>query len=424
VTIGRAAAWIALAAVALGFSWYVSSRPMDFRVYHYGARGVFDGTRPVYGTASGLGWPMHYRYPPFFLLLFAPFARLPLGLAAALWLLLKVAVLVLLVRALCRRLPSAAGAAGWLVPILLAGPFVIQDLRYGNAQFFIFACTAFALLRADAFPFRAGLLLGLAIAVKLWPLFFIPYLFASAAARRRARAPRLRTAGWSLIVAGALTLLPSLYFGVRSNAALMAQWFQQESSTQTGEEEIWFPSQSLRGVMMRYLTQIDYSRVPDANYPPVNIAHMDPHRVRLLWFAAVAGAYACFLALVYSRKPSLPLTWEALGFCLVGLLQPFTQKYALVILLLPAMVAGRIREPRISRLLLYGSMAAVLIQPLIAGASGQRLIQALGLDFVATVLLASALTLLPKRPARRKGRSILPDAAMVGDDHDSTIELT
>jgi hypothetical protein len=394
VTIGRAAAWIALAAVALGFPWYVSSRPMDFRVYHYGARGVFEGTRPVYGIASGLGWPMHYRYPPLFLLLFAPFARMPIGPAAALWLLLKVVVLVLLVRAVNRRLPPA-GRAGWLVPLLLAGPFVIQDFRYGNAQFFVFACTAFALLWAEDHPFRAGLCLALAIAIKVWPLFFLPYLFASAAASHSARVSRLRTAAWALVLAAALTLLPSLYFGVRGNAALMAQWFRQEFSTQTGEEEIWFPSQSLRGVMMRYLTQVDYSTMPDANYPPVNIARLDPGRVRLLWFVAAGAAYACFLAVVYWRKPSLPLAWEALGFCLVGLLQPFTQKYALVILLLPAIVAVRIRKPPLSRLLLYAGIVVVLIQPLIAGASGQRLMQALGLDFAATVLLTCALTLVP-----------------------------
>jgi hypothetical protein len=36
-------------AVATAFGYYVSSRPMDFRVYHFGTRGVFDGTRPVYG---------------------------------------------------------------------------------------------------------------------------------------------------------------------------------------------------------------------------------------------------------------------------------------------------------------------------------------------------------------------------------------
>src|SRR5207249_8565882 len=81
-------------AIALGFAYHVALHPMDFRVYHYGARGVFDGTRPVYGETSGLGWPMHYRYPPLFLLLFAPFAILPLGLAAAIWVVLKILVLV------------------------------------------------------------------------------------------------------------------------------------------------------------------------------------------------------------------------------------------------------------------------------------------------------------------------------------------
>ena len=65
---------------AMGFAYHDYVHPMDFRVYHYGARGVFDGTRPVYGLSSGLGWPMHYRYPPLFLLLFAPLAALPIGL--------------------------------------------------------------------------------------------------------------------------------------------------------------------------------------------------------------------------------------------------------------------------------------------------------------------------------------------------------
>ena len=38
------------------------------------------------------------------------------------------------------------------------------------------------------------------------------------------------------------------------------------------------PNQSLRGVLMRYFTVIDYSRVPDSNYPQVNIAAFDPSR--------------------------------------------------------------------------------------------------------------------------------------------------
>src|SRR5262245_25157870 len=83
--------------VAGVFAYHVSQHPMDFRVYHYGARGVFDGTRPVYGPTSGLGWPMHYRYPPLFLLLFAPLAMLPLGLAAAIWVVAKIGILIWLI---------------------------------------------------------------------------------------------------------------------------------------------------------------------------------------------------------------------------------------------------------------------------------------------------------------------------------------
>src|SRR5713226_4568303 len=99
---------------------------MDFRVYYYGARGVFDGTRPVYGPASGLGWPMHYRYPPLFLLLFAPFAMLPLAWGAAVWLILNVAVLGMLLRAMLeRRLkPPTTQSSNHVVPG--SGPLTVH----------------------------------------------------------------------------------------------------------------------------------------------------------------------------------------------------------------------------------------------------------------------------------------------------------
>src|SRR5438105_14292303 len=93
----------------MGFVYYASGHPMDYRVYFYGARGGFDGTRPAYGLTSGLGWPMHYRYPPLFLLLFAPLAMLPLGLAAAIWVIAKILVLVFLVRAICNNSPPNLG---------------------------------------------------------------------------------------------------------------------------------------------------------------------------------------------------------------------------------------------------------------------------------------------------------------------------
>src|SRR5262245_29170416 len=145
---------------------------MDFRVYYYSARGVFDGTQPVYGPTSGIGWPMHYRYPPLFLLLFAPLAMLPLGLAAALWVVAKIAVLLSLVQAVKKRVPEAAV----LISVLLIPPYLIEEFRCGNAQFFVLALTIGGRLLLRERRVLAAASLGLAISIKVWPLFFIPYL--------------------------------------------------------------------------------------------------------------------------------------------------------------------------------------------------------------------------------------------------------
>jgi hypothetical protein len=230
---------------------------------------------PGYGEKSGMGWPMHYRYPPLFLFLAAPFIVFSLPWAAGIFTALKCGAFFLLIRALWKRLGPSPGAVAWLVPLLLAGPYVVEDLRYGNAQGFIFALTGAALLLVTSAPLLAAFALALAISIKAWPLFFIPYL----AARRQ-----WKVAGWTLALTGGLLLLPSLYFGLGSNLDLLAQWARQEFSTQTGSAEIWFPSQSLRGVLMRYLTVIDYTQVPDSNYPLIHVAELDPDVVRVLWY--------------------------------------------------------------------------------------------------------------------------------------------
>jgi hypothetical protein len=386
--------WVGFVVVAVGFAFYVANRPMDFRVYHFGARGVFDGTRPMYGPSSGLGWPMHYRYPPLFLLLFAPLAWLPLGASAAVWVLGKFIVLAALIRMISRRLP-----VGWLMSLLLAGAYVIEDFRYGNAQFFIFALTVTGLVLVDESPIIAASSLALAIATKVWPLFFIPYLIV----RRH-----IQVAVWTLVIASILTLLPSFYFGFQGNWNLLQQWVRQEYTTQAGDEEIWFPSQSLRGVMMRYLTSIDYSRLPDSNYKNVNFQSWNPKTVRTLWFVAAGTIYVVFLGLAYRREDPDDWTGEAVAFCLLTLLEPFTQKYALVVLLFPAIVADRALKAPHSRFFIYASIILVLIQPLIPGSSAQRYMQVIGLDFAATAMLAVGLTscFCAPRGARRDDEDV------------------
>jgi hypothetical protein len=365
--------------LALGFAYYAGGHPMDFRVYYYGARGVFDGTRPVYGFTSGLGWPMHYRYPPLFLLIFAPFTLLPISWGAAVWLLLKVVALAgLLKMAFERGLKPETGRHSALIAFLFAAPYLVEEFRYGNAQFFIFSLSAAALLLVDERPVLSGASLALGISVKVWPLFLLPYL----AIRRKSKAVL-----YTVVFVALFAMLPGLYFGFARNFRLLGEWFSQESHTQLSELEIWFPNQSLRGVLMRYLTIVDYSQVPDSNYAQVNILSLNPARVRQIWIGFSIAAYAGFLWLANRRRYVADWLSQGLAFCLIAVLEPFTQKYALAILLWPAViVASAAWKPR-WRFLLYGAAVLVLVQPLTPGASAQRLLQVLGLDFAAAALV-------------------------------------
>jgi glycosyl transferase family 87 len=372
---------IGVVAIAAAFGYYVSSRPMDFRVYHFGARGVFDGTRPVYGPNSGLGWPMHYRYPPLFLLLFAPFAALPIGFAAALWVAGKVGVLIAVLAAFWKRGLKPATTYATAVGGLFIAPYIIEDFRYGNAQFFVVALTIAALLLVRERPLTAAASLALAISIKIWPAFFLPYLLV-----RRDWKPVV----WTLVFVILLALVPTVYFGWSGNFNLLAQWYRQESQTQLGETEIWFPNQSLRGVLMRYLTVIDYSQVPDSNYPQINIAALDPLIVRSIWMILAAGIYALLLFLANRRRTTDGWLDHGLAFSLLPLLEPFTQKYALVALLWPALIIPSLMKRPAIRTLLYCATALVVIQPLAQGAGTQRLLQVLGVDFAATTILAVA----------------------------------
>lgn len=391
-----------LALVALAVSVHLSGRTVDFRVYHIGAGDFFRGIRPVYGALSGIGWPMHYRYPPLFLFLFLPLAMLPLRIAAGVWVAAKFVVLALLVRSILQRLALERRYA-W-IPVLLAGPFVIQEFQYGNVQFFIFALVAAALLSSRTRPLVAGAALALGTAIKIWPLFFFPYF----AVRRD-----WKTVGSAVVLTIALTLLPALYFGFGGTIDLLGQWARQEFRTQAGETQFWYPSQSLRGVLMRYLTVIDYTRVPDSEYPRylesigytyvpdanyalVHVAELDPSLVRQVWMVIAALAYAGLLLLAHVRRNADGWAVAGAAWCGLALLQPFTQKYALAVLLWPAVVAGvvvggRVATPAWVRIAVYASTVLVAIQPFFSGSAAQRDLQVVGLDFFATCLLAAVM---------------------------------
>lgn len=133
-------------------------------------------------TVHGLG----FTYPPFAALVLAPFAFLASLPAKVVWTILTFAVLVwclfVLVRAAERDpagRPDAAGTrwhrlawvAGLAIPVLASYPF-LHNLVVGQVSLFVVALA----LCDHLLPRRwQGVLVGLAGAIKLTPLVFLPY---------------------------------------------------------------------------------------------------------------------------------------------------------------------------------------------------------------------------------------------------------
>ncbi len=375
---------IALIAASVTLSVYSASFAIDFSVYYPIANHVLTGDGTPYGEASGLPWPMWYRYPPLFLFLVFPFVLGPFRVGAFLFTLPKCWVLYSFVKQAIQRLESQPN---WWIVALLAGPYIVMEFRYANAQFYVFALTAAALFLSSERPARAGVLLGTAVAIKIWPLFFVPYL----AALRRWRA-----AGFAVATAIGLTLLPALYFGWSEHLALLAEWYEQESTIAATAGTIWFPSQSLFGVLTRYLTEIAYSSMPDSGYWNVNIAAISAETVRMVWMAIAVLGYGGLL-LTASKRRIEELRLHAIAFCVVVLLQPFSQKQsALVVLVLPALVAGIVVanswKTWPARLVVCAATLSVL-QPIFASGQWQRTFQLLGVDALIVSLVLVGLIL-------------------------------
>jgi len=356
-------------------------KAVDLHVYHAAARSFFLQSGAMYGPNQEFGWPMLYRYPPLFLCLFRPLASLPLAAVAGIWAASKVLLLGLLAWTWYRRYPpSRFGPALWISALLLL-PYLVYDLQVGNVQLFLVEMVCLALLLCDEAPFVSSLLLGLAAAVKVWPAFILPFL----AVRGRGR---WRIGVQTLIAMGVFTLVPGFWLGWSNLLHLLKQWFLQEQRINALLGDRWYPSQSLRGVMLRYLTQVDYSGLPDQNYQHVNFVSLPSWEVRQFWLllAIVLG----LLALVWVYRCTHDGAAYSIFFCSLLIIQPNVRGTIYVALLWPVLYAGVVltdpKAPRFTRWLLMGAAAVAVLEPLVPGATSQRLAQVLGLDFFGVLI--------------------------------------
>jgi alpha-1,2-mannosyltransferase len=172
---------------ALGYALYIALRTyeVDLGVYlRLGGKYIF--TSHLYSFVLP-NTSLPFTYPPFAALLFAPWQRTfsTVGSVQTVWTLCNVLVLAG-VLVLCVRLvkPSLGTASSWRLalalslPALLLNPVLIT-IGFGQVNLFVMLLVMWDLLSERRIGKRRiplGVATGLAAAVKLTPLLFVPYL--------------------------------------------------------------------------------------------------------------------------------------------------------------------------------------------------------------------------------------------------------
>lgn len=249
----------------------------------------------------------NYPNPPIMALLLRPLLLLPPVPAALVWFYLKVGLTLLafswvfrLVEVPDQPFPPWAKA----LTVLLAVRPVMGDLIHGNVNLFILFLVVAAL-----YAFRrgrdvtSGLLLALAVACKVTPALFIPYLVW----KRSWKA--LLGCGVGLVLF--FWLVPACFLGWQKNAEDLRSWVDNMvvpfvvKGNVTSEHN----NQSLPGLVFRMTTHSpSFSRFDEHDhYVPLeydNVLSLDPAAARLL----VKGCMAVFALLVVwaCRTPTAP----------------------------------------------------------------------------------------------------------------------
>lgn len=198
-----AAAVLAAAGLAATASWAIFGGAIDLSVYRVGGHAIVDRLPLYEQVAPHTGLP--FTYTPFAAVVFGPLSVIPFPLVKVLWAALLLACLTILVVTVARQAGYGEIHRRPLVTLVVVGVAmgmepVRHNLPLGQVNLPI---TLVVLLDVTGRTRRGarGIGLGLAAAVKLTPLIFVPYLLLT---RRRADAAR---AGAAFAAATALGVL-------------------------------------------------------------------------------------------------------------------------------------------------------------------------------------------------------------------------
>jgi len=237
------ALWVAALAVAVQGFVGILARPLadrlpDLHVYVTAVSSFVHGTS-LYGLNGSLR--SGFTYPPFAGLVLLPLAAVPEPVSRVAWPVLTVlaagGIALIVARALPRRLGPAAAVLPALTALVLASKPFQSNLRFGQVSVFLTLAVLADVIALDGHRWQ-GVLTGLAAAIKLTPLVFIPYLWLIG--RRRAAA--LAASAFAVASAVGFAILP------HDSAAFWGTYLWHESHGLPLAEG---GNQSIYGVLLR-----------------------------------------------------------------------------------------------------------------------------------------------------------------------------
>jgi alpha-1,2-mannosyltransferase len=288
----RALTVVAVAAGAVAALWVYGNQHnfFDLRIYLSAMHWWADGNQLYdYAQPDRVQGQLYFTYPPFAALLLRPFAALPLGLTIAIFtagtvLAVGVTTWWLVAPVADRRGWPRWYAAGLTIPLALLTEAIRETVTLGQINMLLIVLIVADLLFAVPRHSRwAGVGIGLATALKLFPGIFIGYLLVT----RRWRAA---------VVAGATAAGATLLTAAVAPRASWQFWTEALWATERVGRSDYTGNQSLLGLLSRL------------------VAPGQPNRLVWLALAALVGAFGLWRAARAARVGD-----EVAGLTLTGL---------------------------------------------------------------------------------------------------------
>ena len=301
--------WAVMAVLAVGsvgwlLGWLVydlrDRTQLDFAVYVLGSHHLVDGQ--LYHASLPYAPYLPFTYPPFAALVFTPLAVLARPTAQVVWAVVNTAslfgIIALSLRAVRPRIDRARlvmwsvvllGPAGQLDPVRLT-------LYFGQVNLVLcFALLAdlTTTLEFGGVRLPRGVLVGIAAAVKLVPLVFVPYLFVTRQVR----------AGWTALVTFAAC---SLLATALDPSTSWSYWTKYATDAARVGNPWYISNQSLQGTLDRLAHRSLSSAVVDALGAVVLVAGIAVAR----WAWRDSSPFLGVVVCATTGMIVSPITWE------------------------------------------------------------------------------------------------------------------